>query len=300
MRVPKLSMEIFAAIIAAAERKSLKLAAHDLGLTPSAVHKRIDKATEVLGATLFMGTDKGLMLTDMGKSFYRDALHVIEYGLLAENKLAARLELEKGQLLIGRSAYLPPLLLRKILKLGVGPSSSNPVRHVPGLTRMLAERVAEGTLHLGFGELPVDQPKLLSRILWEESVLVCVHVNHPLSLKAVIRPEDLRRESMIAVGRDLWPQSYEEIDEFFRGFGIELNVVADAFGPHEAVVMVEQKVGVCLLAASDISKPTVVGKPLSPRTLIRRWGIFGREDNEHPAIRAFVDNAVHQISQRQG
>ncbi len=299
MRVPRLSIEMLVAIIAVAEIKSTVLAAKELGLTPSAVHKRIDKANELLGAQLFINTDRGLVLTDDGAGFYRDALRAIQHALLAEDKMAAALELEAGHLSVGRSTYLPPRLLAMVLKLGFEAPSAYRIEYRSGLTPSLAQHVVEGTMHAGLGELPVDNPELLSRVLWQESTAVCLPAKHPLAVKPAIRPEDLREESIIAVERDLQPRSHKEIDEFFRGFGVELKIVADAFGPPEAVVMVEQKIGICLLAPSDITKPTVVGKPLSPQTLTHKYGLFVREDNHHPAVRAFVELALEQIGRKQ-
>lgn len=67
-------------------------------------------------------------------------------------------------------------------------------------------------------------------------------------------------------------------------------------GPPEAVVMVEQKVGLRLVAPSDISRPSVTGEPLTPRTLTRKYGLFVREDNDHAALKAFVDLALEKLA----
>lgn len=300
MRVPRLSMDVLAAFIAAADRKSTSLAAKDLGLTPSAVHKRIDKANELLGVSLFSTTNGGLLLTEAGRGFYRDASRVIQHGLLAEDKVAAHLRLEKANLTVGRSAYLSPRLLSKLLQIGLESEWKDQIQQIPGLTPNLAQSVAEGTIDVGFGELPIARTELTSRTLWEEPIVVSVHEKHALATKATIQPDDLRDEPIIAVGRGQWPQWHQEIDEFFRDFDIQLDVIADAFGPHEALVMVAQKVGVCMLAASDVLSPTVVGKVLSPKILTRRYGFFMREDNHHPSAKAFVDHVLETVNNSPG
>src|SRR5260370_37896995 len=90
---------------------------------------------------------------------------------------------------------------------------------------------------------------------------------HPLSVKPVVRPQDLEGEPIIAIGREPLARFHQEIEDFFAGFVIRLEIVADAFGPPEAVVMVEQKIALCLLAPSVISRPSMTANPCIARTL---------------------------------
>ena len=82
----------------------------------------------------------------------------------------------------------------------------------------------------------------------------------------------------------------DTVEDFFEDFGIELDIVADAFGPPEAIAMAEQRVGLCLVAASSLrARNSVAARMLSPRTLTRRCGLFVREDNRHPLLKSLVD-----------
>jgi len=298
MRVPRLTMDMLAAVIAVARKKAIPAAAEDLALTASAVHKRVRNTSKVLGTPLFTVTENGMVLTEAGALFVRDAERAVEQALLAEDRITALLEIEGGRLLVGHSTYLPPRFLINMLKLGFDDWSRYRIQHIPGLTADIAKRVVEGTAHAGFGDLPVDEAELVSHVLWEEAVVVCMPAGHPLSVKPVVRPQDLEREPIIAIGRESLPRFHQEIEDFFAGFGIRLQIVADAFGPPEAVVMVEQKVGLCLVTPSDISRPSVTGKPLTPRTLTRKYGLFVREDNDHAALKTFIDLALEKFAKR--
>jgi DNA-binding transcriptional LysR family regulator len=298
MRVPRLSVEMLAAVIAIAECKIRKHAADDLGITVSALGKRLDKASELLGISLFVSTEDGVVLTDAGLSFYSEARRAIEQALLAEAKVAALREIEAGRLVVGRSTYLPPRLLTAVLRLGFEESLGYQIIQVPGVTGLLADQVVKGVVHAGIGDLPISRPELISRVLQEECLVVCMPVKHPLACKAVIRPQDMAGEPIIAIGRDSSPALHEDIEQFFGGFGTQLRIVADAYGPPEAIVMVEQNLGICLLTNSDIFKPSVVGKRLVPQTLTRKWGLFVREDNRHPTLKAFMDLVLERIGKR--
>jgi DNA-binding transcriptional LysR family regulator len=131
---------------------------------------------------------------------------------------------------------------------------------------------------------------LLIYQLAEEPLVVCMPSTHRLAGKAAVRPRDLEGEPIVAISRETCPALHRQIEDFFEDFGIELNIVADAFGPPEAIAMAEQRVGLCLVAASSLrTRSSVAARTLSPRTLTRRCGLFVREDNRHPLLKSLVD-----------
>jgi DNA-binding transcriptional LysR family regulator len=290
MRVPRVTVDVMAGVIALAQKKNLEAAGKELGVSPSAVYKRIQAANQIFGTRLFISTNDGAVLTETGEVFYAHALKALEQTLLAEETTLASSEIQARRLLVGHSTYLPARLLALLHDVNLTAKLEIELEHKPGLTLGLAEDVAEGALHAGLGYLPIARPDLLVYPIAEEPVLACIPGGHPLAAKAVIRPQDLDEEPIIAVGRETFPVLHQLVDEFFRDFGIKLKVVADAFGPPEAVAMVEQKLGICFLTASSVrAKASVVARPLSPQTLTRRYGIFVREDNRHSALKSFVE-----------
>ncbi len=288
MRVPRVTVDMMAAVIALAQRKNLEPAGKELGLSASAVYKRIQAANQLFGTRLFITTNDGFELTEVGRVLYSHATMPVEQMLLAEETTMVASELHASHLLVGHSTYLPSRLLALLHNVDLTATLGIRLEHKPGLTLALAQDVIKGTLHAALGYLPVVHPDLLVYQISEEPVVVCMPSTHPLAVKPAIRPKDLEGEPIIAVSRDTFPILHQQVDDFFQDFGVTLQVVADAYGPHEAITMVEQKVGICILAASN-AKPTVVAKPLLPQTLTRKCGLFVREDNRHPALKSFVD-----------
>ncbi|MGH9343784.1 MAG: LysR family transcriptional regulator [Terriglobia bacterium] len=290
MRLPRLTLDMLAAVVALADKGTMELAADDLEVvTASAVQKRIQAASRLIGAPLFMSTERGMVLTKTGESLYPGAIRALEMALLAEDRTMSLLDLEAGRLRVGHSTYLPPRMLGMVHRLTFDDSEGVHIEHLPGLTALTVQKVIEGTIHAGLGYLPLAHPDLLRYALYEEPVVACMSTAHPLAARPAIRPQDLENEPIVASGRDSLPQMHEEIEQFFAGFGIALWIVADAFGPPEAVTMAEQKIGICLVGASAVSRPGVVAKPIVPRVLHRRCGLFVREDNRHPTLKLFVD-----------
>ena len=184
-----------------------------------------------------------------------------------------------------------------MVKLDFGSDPKMPIQtdHRPGFTEMVVKGVSEGTLHAGFGYLPVQRSELLARVLSEEPLVVAMPARHPLALRPSLSPQDLAQEPFIAVFRHAFPSMHEEIEKFFSGFGIARQIVADAFGPPEAMTMVENRLGICLVGASTVAHPGIVMKPLEPKVLTRKSGIFVREDNRHTTVRMFLDRVLEAM-----
>ncbi len=295
MRIPSLTMDVLVAVIALAERKAFERAAVELSLTASAVHKRVRAAETLLGQRLFVGTDDGMKLTEEGRVFYPEAVRTVQHALLTEEKTKAFISLNQARILVGHSTYLPPRLLAFVMRLELERAADTQIHHIPGITDSLAQRVVDGTLHVAFGDLPVPHPALLSHQLLEEPLVVCMPKSHPLALQPFIRPQDLDGAPIIAVSRDSLPAQHLEVEDYFEDFGVRLHVAADAFGPPEALNMIEHNMGISLLSSSASQSPAIVAKPLSVKTLTRKTGLYIREDNRHPAVNEFVNLALAKM-----
>lgn len=295
MRMPDLTVDMLAAVVALAKKKNLEPAGRELGLSPSAVHKRIRAADRIFEARLFIGTANGFELTDIGRVLHAHAPMPIEQLLLAEEITKAAARLHAKCIGVGHSMHLPARLLALLYSPSLPSSLGARIEHKAGLSLALAEEVVQGTLHAALGFLPINHPGLIVYQITEEPIVVCMPKGHALAIKPNIRPRDLIGQPIIATSRNTFPVLHQQIDELFEEYGIKLNVIADAFGPHEATVMVEHKVGLCLVASSS-APGTIVSRPLVPQTLKRRCGLVVREDNRHPLLKSFVNHVLEKAA----
>ena len=273
-----------------AEQRSMLRAGKEIGLSPSAISKRIRAADEIVGSKIFKMTETGLLLTKRGETFYFEAVQALEHACRAEEKTKAEVLIEKKHLLIGHSTCLAPRLLNLLHTIQFDDDLDIHVHHSSGLTMELVQKVLAGTLHAGFGFLPLSHPDLLVRQLYEEPLVACIPSNHPLVTRHMIHIQELIRAPWIAVAREPFPSAHEEIERSLHGYGIQLQVVADAYSPWEAEAYVAHKVGLCLLARSSaLARPGVAIKPIATRILVRKSGVFIREDNRDPLLKRFVE-----------
>jgi DNA-binding transcriptional LysR family regulator len=295
MRRPKLKMDHLSTIICVAAKRNIEDAADELGVTPSAVRKQIDVLESLLGVEIVQSGVDGLCLTEYGQLLHLEAKRTITHALLAEEKIQAFQALKNHRVLIGHSTYLAPKLIALIHQISIDDKPLLRVEHTSAMTKIVVDRVLNGSLHIGLGFLPLDFPELLIRQVFDEPLVVCLPSDHRLAKRAAIYPTDLVGEPFVAVARESLPALHREIESHFLEFGIRISVVADAFAPPEALIYVEQKVGVCLLANSSVSaRRGVTARPLATRLLRRRSGVFIREDNHSPLIQRFVKLMIDQ------
>ncbi len=160
MRFPHFSIEILMAVVVTAEKKSVTRAGKELGLSPSGVTKRLKIAERIAKTKLFHTTEEGLTLTEVGELLYFEAKKSIDRALLAEEKVAAYLMLKERHLLVGHSTYLPPRLMAILIQFHFDGTPPVEIEHLPELTASIVQQVLDGTLHIGFGFLPQENPEL--------------------------------------------------------------------------------------------------------------------------------------------
>jgi len=238
-----------------------------------------------------------LKLAEDGELFYEDAMKAVEQAILAEEQVYARQTIRNRHLVVGHSTNLPPRLISAIAQLRIEGEQPVHIEHRSGLTSTTVQRVIDGSLHAGFGILPIRAPDLLIRTVYEEPLIVCIPPGHRFAMKPALSPQDFDGEPFIAVSREPWPERHREIEDHCADFGVVLNVVADAYSAFEALAYVEQRTGICLLPASSVASwPAIVVKPLSTHVLARRCGVFVREDNRSPLLQKLIEISLQQAN----
>jgi DNA-binding transcriptional LysR family regulator len=296
MRRPKVKLDNLIAFMTVAEKHNVDDAAGELGLSASGVRKQLDIIENTFGIRLFEKIGGKLVLTEDGEWFYEDTMKAVEQALLAEEQVYARQAIRNHHLVVGHSTNLPPRLIAAVTQLHVEDGALVHIEHRSGLTSTTVRGVIDGSLHAGFGILPIRSSELLIRTVYEEPLVACVPTGHRLAFKSAVSPQDFDGEPFIAVSREPWPERHREIENHCADFGVALNVVLDAYSAPEALAHVEQKTGICLLSVSSaVGRPGLVVKPLSTHVLVRRCGVFVREDNRSPLLQKLVEASLRQI-----
>ncbi len=295
MRRPKVKLDHLVAFLTVAAKHDIEAAAEELGLSASGVRKQLDIIENTFGIRLFEKIHDSLILTEDGKQFHDDARKAVEQVILAEDQVYARQSIRNHRLVVGHSTNLPPKLIALITQLYIEDARPVRIEHRSGLTSTTVRGVIDGSLHAGFGILPVREPGLLIRTVYQEPLVACIPAGHRLAVKPTISPQDFDGEPFIAISREPWPERHREIEDHCAGFGVALDVVADAYSAQEALAYVEHGAGICLLPGTSVTGcPRIVVKPLSTHVLTRRCGVFVREDNRSPLLQKLLEFSLLQ------
>lgn len=208
-----LQLETF---IHVADMGSFNKAAEDLYISPPAVIKQINAIEAELEVSLFIRTHRGLVLTDAGKSFYKDATYLLQYfkGSVERAKTAAEKNdhilkigtspMTPGQFLIDLwpqiHPYLPDMKFQLV-----------PFENTPENAKEI-QRAFGRNIDLVVGVL--DDDYLVERgcaatFLSDEPLRIAVPVRHRLARKEILTMEDLDGETLMMIRRN-W-NSYFDI-----------------------------------------------------------------------------------------
>jgi DNA-binding transcriptional LysR family regulator len=100
-----------AILVAVVERGSIRQAAGELGLTPSAISQQIRRLEEEVGVTLFRRSTRRLTLTEAGEAFYEGCAAMVVAARSAHERLADLQDAAVGELRVSAPAGFAALHL---------------------------------------------------------------------------------------------------------------------------------------------------------------------------------------------
>lgn len=195
--------------ISVAENGSFSKAAEALYVTPTAVMKQINSLEERLGVALFNRTNRGLQLTEAGKSFLRDAKYVIDYSARAIEKVKDIYDKENRQTVrIGTSIMTPAKFLLDIWTelqkhTSAMKSSLSPFENTPENAREILKNLGK---HIDVVAGIYDDGFLVERQcqaahLEDKTLALAVPLTHPLCQKQSITLDDLKSGEIMFISK---------------------------------------------------------------------------------------------------
>lgn len=208
MKTHQFPLVALRAFEAAGRHLSVKKAAEDLFLTPSAVSQQVRLLEAKLGVELFVRANRGLTLTDDGRHLHfalRESFHQIERALS---------EIERGPVVRKlKLKLLPTFAIRWFMPRLAGFLGKHPENEVEITTTARADDTSlddvDFTLRHGLGDWKdVDSERLFR----EEWVLVCA----PSLARSLRRPADILGQTLLhsMMGPNAW-------SVWSRGVGLE-------------------------------------------------------------------------------
>ncbi|WP_434446659.1 LysR family transcriptional regulator [Lentzea sp. E54] len=173
-------------------------AAKRLNMAQPALSHAIRQLEDELGVCLLLRTTRRVELTDAGRFFLDEALHMlnrIDAGIHGVRLLSAG---RSGLVRIGLTGAVAfahmPLLVQSIRKKLPGVEFEV---HADLSTREQCDKLREETLDLGVVHPPVHRDDVELRIIGDEPLILALPADHPLTAKESTTVADLRDEPFI-------------------------------------------------------------------------------------------------------
>ncbi len=276
--------------IAVAQESNFSRAAEKLHISQPPLSQQIRQLEEDLGVTLIERGSRPVSLTEAGKFFFEQAQGIVEHfdEFLAKTQKMGRGE--EGTLtvaFVSSSTYeLMPRILRTFRKLYPQVNLNLIEKNTPQQLEALKSK----QINIGIGRPFSEHEEITSVFIQDETVVVAVPSEHPLSLKKSVSLLSLEKEEMISFYLFPEPSFGSFVMATCRKAGFEPKIAQRTGELQTALGLVAAGMGVALLPASveHTSREGVKYIPLKkPSPTISLVAAY-RKDDTSPILQLFL------------
>ncbi|MER5360944.1 LysR family transcriptional regulator [Streptomyces sp. NPDC002785] len=280
------------AFVAVAEELHFGRAAKRLQMAQPPLSQQIRQLEKELGVQLFERNTRSVRLTSAGDSFLQPVRTVLDDLDTAVRAAKSAGRGEYGRVTIGfagaSSHETLPLLTRAV-------RAAHPALELvmKGQTyaNVALDRVADGSLDLGFVRLPVTRPGVAYRVIDEEELVCALPSDHRLARPENEIPIDaLVEEPFVSFPADTGSTVRDAMVGACEVAGFNPRVVQEAPDSYTILALVAAGVGVTLTVTSvqHIQQNGLVYRRLSGPPIRLRAALAWRADNPSAALRAVL------------
>jgi len=297
MARPRTTVRQLSYFVALADAGSFTRAAERMEVSQPSLSQQIRALETIVGAALF---ERGgpAILTPLGRDLLERARRILLEVADLEDVGATSGDPLVGMIRLGVSptlgAYLLPSVVGRLHR--EHPTLRVHVRE--GLPKALATGLANGVHDLILAQLPVAGRTFHSERLFREPLYVAMASDHPLHIKAVIAPEDLRGENLLT----LLPEYRMAEQVAAIALEVEANVLRDYEGTSLDAIrqMAGMGMGLALLpelyVRQEIRKgDDVVVRPIEGGRYFREIGLLWRQGAGRAASYGVLADLLREV-----
>jgi DNA-binding transcriptional LysR family regulator len=284
--------------VAVAEELHFGRAAARLCMTQPPLSRQIQLLEQRLGVTLLERSSRVVRLTAAGRSFLRDARHLLAFAARATSSARRASGGEAGHITLGFTAVasyrLMPALVMKARKI------------LPDVDIELRERVSTdlGRL-LEAGELDAmlarhmpRQDGLAHRLVQREPLVLAAPRKSALTAYDAVPLRALHRQAFVGYAPSEGKYFYDRIAGALGQAGVEPEYVQHASQTHTLLGLVRAGLGVGIVpdSARELRLEGVIFLPIAQKNLYAEIYLAWRARHDNPALDAFVNRVVDPLA----
>lgn len=237
--------------VAVAEERSFSRAADRLAIAQPPLSQQIRRLEADLGFPLFERTSKGVSLTRAGEALLPAARSVLEAAEAARRAAESAHHGDAGRLSVAYMNSAAYGILPRLLKAmqDEHPGIRMDVREMAIADQL--DALLDGRIDAGILRPPIDDARLASVTLVDESFVVALPADHPLASASSIAPSELALERLVGYPRGHPAGFRERIDATLRLAGITPRVTHEAIHIHSLCGLVAGGVGIAIVPAGS-------------------------------------------------
>lgn len=276
-----------------AETGSFRQAARRVGLTQSAISRRIQRVEDLLGVSMFERRPSGVRVTPAGASFISMSRSIFKDLISAMETAQSAGVAEGGQLKIGVIASLSQGPLRSLIDrfllshstvdLFIAEADRN------DLLMELSHRRLDAVVAAGKPEPEIGDGILLAY----ENIFLAIPADHQWAARQRIHWDEVRDATFVVSATEPGPEIHDYISRRVSDFGRTANVRRHRLGREGIMVLVGLGVGFSLVADHwrGVTYPNVAFVPIGDENETVPFSLTWRPENDNPALRRFISLA---------
>lgn len=185
------------AFVAVAEYGGFARAADELGITQSALSRRIKKLEEALGARLLDRTTRRVAVSVVGQEFLPEAIRLVDEFDQSLRDIRDLIQIRTGNVAISTNMTVADTLLPEIIAQFRHAHPRVRVRITESSSPGALERVLRRDSELAIAQFGEGRPELAYEPLFEDRFVLVCHRDHPLAGATDLKWRDLAEHNFI-------------------------------------------------------------------------------------------------------
>jgi len=240
-------------LVAVADHGGITEAAAALGVSQSALSRRIDQLEEALGAPLLERAGRGVALTAMGQIAAVEGRQLVQRYDRMKARIVEHLRLDAGVVRIGGGATAVGFLLPRAIAAFRKQHPRVVFQVKEAGSREIEAAVLGEELELGIVTLPTRSREVDERPLAQDKIVLVASKDHPLAKQDHVEAQDLNGQNL--VGFEAGSAVRWLIDAALREAQVEVNVVMELRSVAAILQMVETTGSLAFVSELSVLPP---------------------------------------------
>lgn len=287
--------------VALAENGNFNRASESLGLSQSALTRRIQTLEKELGVLLFTRTTRSAKLTAAGQALFEDSGRILSdlRGATRRAQLVSRGEMGNIRVAINDHAIRSPIVIAAFRTLRERYHEMEIELHaMPSEAQLIALRRKEVDLGLLF-DIVID--KMSERVMDHFSIqelptYLALHASHPLAHKSAIFLADLRDQWLTWPSRRAGRSVSDRRIAAFHAAGVPLNISLEVMAEETTMNLAAANLGMGFVLETTHLPPDVTLRQIEDYKSGLNLHVVWLRDNLNPGVLKVVEELKREVT----